>query len=103
MKKPYLIGLFQSLGVIIYCALLALFFTAMDSIMTSQEQVVVMAIMLVIFVFSAAVTGLAVFGYPAYLVFNKKVKPALQVLGFTFLYFLAAIIITVLILTCLSV
>jgi hypothetical protein len=46
-------------------------------------------------VFSAAVTGSIVFGYPAYLFFKeKKVKEPLLILAFTSLYCLIILAIT---------
>ena len=75
--------------------------TAMNQIMQTQEEIIMIATMLVLLVFSAAVTGSLVFGYPAYLAMQKKLKAAITLLGFTFLYFLGAIIIAVLILACL--
>lgn len=57
--------------------------------------------MLTLLVFSAAVSGSIVFGYPAYLTLVKnKIKEALTILAFTLLYTLGIILITaILILT----
>jgi hypothetical protein len=41
--------------------------------------------MLTLLVFSAAMMGTIIFGYPVYLVINKEIKPALKILLFTFL------------------
>jgi hypothetical protein len=52
--------------------------------------------MLNLLVFSAAVTGSMVFGFPVYLALVKnKIKEALTILTFTALYALAIILITV--------
>jgi hypothetical protein len=96
LKKltPNSIGLLQAIGVIIYCSIIAGFFYLMEKISPEPPMMMTgVALMLFLFVFSAAVTGLLVFGYPAYLAINKNVKEALRVLGFTFLYSLLIIII----------
>jgi predicted lysophospholipase L1 biosynthesis ABC-type transport system permease subunit len=83
MKKTYLIGLLQAIGVIGYCVLIALLFNFLGK--TNQEPGFLgIAAMLVVLVFSAAISGSIVFGYPAYLFFKEgKIKESLQVLLFT--------------------
>jgi len=94
--KPEIVGLLQSLGVLLYCALLAGFFLAMERVMPKGPNILGWILILFLLVLSAAVTGLLVFGYPVYLALNKKVKEALKVLGYTFLYCLGIILIVVL-------
>lgn len=100
-EKPSTIGLCQALGVAIYCGLIALFFNFMSKSLPEPPGFFGFFMMLVIFVFSAAVTGSLVFGYPAYLALVKnKVADALNILAFTLLFAFAIIIITmILILT----
>lgn len=85
LKKmsPSVIGLSQSLGVAIYTILISLFFRLMGKIADAPDGVVGIALMLFLLVFSVAIVGLLVFGYPAYLAINKKVKEALAVLSYT--------------------
>ncbi len=64
--------------------------------MSKRPNILGWILMLFLLVFSAAVTGLLVFGYPVYLVLNKKIKEALKVLGYTFLYCLGIILIVIL-------
>lgn len=59
-------------------------------------------LILVLLVFSAAVTGSIVFGYPAYLALNKRIKEALSILAFTLLYCLIIILAIVIIIASLS-
>lgn len=87
-----LVGLMQALGVAVYCGLVAGFFQIVKNNPVQQEGFFVAALMLVLLVFSAAMVGSIIFGYPAYLVLNKRTKEALTVLGFTFLFCLAIII-----------
>lgn len=91
MNKP-LIGLIQALGVAIYCGLIAGFFQLAKSNPVEPEGILIAGFMLVLLVFSVAVVGSIIFGYPAYLVVNKRVREALAVLGFTLAFCLIIIL-----------
>jgi len=97
LKKlsPNTIGLLQSIAVAIYCSLVAGFFQVMDKFGPKVKIPEISMILLILFllVFSAAVSGLLVFGYPAYLMLHKDAKRALQILGCTFLYSLLILIV----------
>jgi dipeptide/tripeptide permease len=89
MKKlnPSLIGLLQAIGVIIYCVLIAALLNFLGRAGLEPPGIFGFAAILVILVFSAAVTGSIVFGYPVYLFFkDKKIKEPLLILAFTALY-----------------
>jgi len=88
-------GLFQALGISAYCILVVLFFKVMENSNLQPNQMVVGALVLIVLVLSAAICGLIVFGRPLYLVINKKVKEALIILSYTFLYLLAIILIII--------
>ena len=90
-KDPYLIGLYQALGVVGYAFLISNLFFVLEKIAVAPPNYLGFTLILVLLVFSAAVTGSIVFGYPAYLAFNKKTKEAISVLGFTLLYGLGLI------------
>ncbi len=93
-KSPLLVGFLQALGVTVYCFLIIGFFYLMEkySPTSSEPQFFGAAIMLIIFVFSAAITGSIVFGYPAYLILKQnKVKEGLQTLGYFALFLLGVI------------
>ena len=94
-KSPMLIGLLQALGVAIYCLLIGTFFWNMDRYVDKPGNVMTIALMLILLVFSAGLTGLIVFGYPVYLALQKRIKEALQILGYTFLYVLFIIIVVI--------
>lgn len=91
--SPALLGLLQALGVAIYCLIIGFFFRYMTNSNVSEPNILIPTLMLTILVFSAAVTGLTVFGRPAYLVTQKKIKDALYLLGYTFLFLFFIIII----------
>ncbi len=59
-------------------------------------------LILILLVFSVAISGAIVFGYPAYLVLKGKIKEALSVFAYTLLYCLGFIIIFIIILTVLK-
>jgi hypothetical protein len=96
--KPYLIGLFQALGISVYCVLVVLFFQIMENNPIKSNKLITGLLILIILVFSVAICGLIVFGRPVYLAINKKIKEALNILTYTFLYLIAIIIIIILLL-----
>jgi len=91
--NPAVVGLFQSLLVAVYCSGVGAFIFYMGS-SSIQPGYLGVFLMLVLFVFSAAVTGTLVFGLPVYLALKNKVKESLSILGFTLLYSAAIILIT---------
>lgn len=101
MKKLNLstIGLLQALGVAVYCALVVGIMNWFGQVFFAPPGFWGSLLILVLLVFSAAVSGSIVFGYSAYLFLkHKKTKEPLSILAFTLLYCLAIImIITVLI------
>lgn len=94
-EKPSTIGLCQALGVTVYCGLIAFLFNYLTKAIPSGPGFFGFYFMLILFVFSAAVTGSMVFGYPLYLVLVKnKIKEALTILAFTLAYTFGIIFIT---------
>ena len=96
-EKPATVGLCQALFVTVYCGLIAILFNFLTkAIPEDPPGFFGFFFMLVLLVFSAAVTGSLVFGYPAYLVLAKnKIKEALTILAFTLAFSLAIILLTV--------
>ena len=91
---PSTLGLLQAIAVILYCALVAGFFSTMTK-SPVQPGFFGFFLMLILLVFSAAATGSMVFGYPAYLALVKnKIKEALMILAFTLLFSLVIILLT---------
>ena len=94
-EKPATVGLCQALGVTVYCGLVALLFNYLTKAIPAGPGFFGFFFMLVLLVFSAAVTGSVVFGYSAYLVLvRNKIKEALTILTFTLFYSLVIILIT---------
>lgn len=84
--SPVLVGFLQSVGVAIYCALVSLFFWSMGNNLDEPPQILGMATMLFLLVFSVAVCGTLVFGYPSYLMIGQNIKRALHILAYTLLF-----------------
>ena len=97
-SKLSFIGFLQALSLIIYCSLISGLFRLADNFITGPPVFLTTALMLLLFVFSAAVTGSIVFGYPVYLALNQHIKEALFVFAYTLLYCLLIIIVMVVIL-----
>jgi hypothetical protein len=93
-QNPSLVGFLQALGVTIYCVLISGFFFLMEE-MSAKPGYFGIVLMLILLVFSAAVTGMLVFGYPVYLAMNSRIKEAVRVLVYTLLYGLAITIILI--------
>ena len=97
-SKASLIGFLQALCLIVYCSLIAGLFRFADNFITGAPGFLITAFMLLLFVFSAAVTGSIVFGYSFYLALNQQIKEALSVFAYTILFCLAIIVAIVIIL-----
>ena len=96
-KKPNLslIGFFQALGLMVYCSLIAGLFWLAHRYLEAPPQFLATFIFLLLFVFSAAVTGSIVFAFPVYLTLNNKIIEALTVFFYTLVYCLIIIIVAV--------
>ena len=94
-EKLSTIGLCQALFVTVYCGLVALLFNYLTKAIPSGPGFFGFFFMLILLVFSAAVTGSVVFGYPVYLALAKnKIKEALTILAFTLAFSLVIILLT---------
>jgi len=105
MKKLNLstIGLLQALGLTVYCALVVGVMHWFGQVFFAPPGFWGSLLILVLLVFSAAVSGSIVFGYSAYLFLKyKKTKEPLSILAFTLLYCLAIIIIIVILIVALA-
>ncbi|MFC1512218.1 hypothetical protein ACFL5H_03375 [Candidatus Latescibacterota bacterium] len=96
-KNPSLslIGFFQALGLIVYCSFIAGLFWLADTYLKAPPQFLAFFIFLLLFVFSAAVTGSIVFAFPVYLTLNQRISEALTVFFYTLLYCLIIILLAV--------
>ena len=85
--KLYLIGLWQALGVVAYCALVGGFIWYGERLFGKLEPGYLnVVLVLMLLVFSVALVGSILFAYPAYLSLNQKIKEALTLVAYTLLY-----------------
>ena len=92
--SPALVGFLQAISVTSYCFLIATFVWAMgNNFEHNAPEFLVGSIMLSLLVFSAAVCGILVFAYPAYLFIQKEIKRALSILAYHLLYTIIILII----------
>jgi len=102
-KKSIKFGILGGILEAVYCALIALLFFGFGRVFqgTPDNQVLAPLIMLLILVISVAISGFLVFGYPAYLVYQRQFKEgiytALLSLATLFIIFSLIVSITVLI------
>jgi len=99
----FLIGFLQALGVIAYCVLAGGFFWLANNFLAAPPVFLASVLMLVFLVFSVALSGVIVFGYPAHLALNQRFKEALFLLIYTLLYTLGFVIVIVIIITALGI
>ena len=91
------IGFLQAVLVVIYCVVISGFFWLMEEQGIHPPRILVSMLMLLLLVFSVAVSGVLVFGYPTYIALNKKdFKKSLAILGYTFLFFILIIVLILL-------
>ncbi|MBU0648965.1 hypothetical protein KJ969_02585 [Patescibacteria group bacterium] len=92
-------ALLSALGELLYIGLVVLFLQFGNAFLPlNASGAFAGVIMLLLFVFSALVSGLIVLAYPAMLALKGEVKPALTMLGWTAVFLLIAFLLAVLIL-----
>ncbi|MFH1631724.1 MAG: hypothetical protein ABIA47_01715 [bacterium] len=94
IKKPALAGLLQAIGVAAYVTTISAIMMMLGNSVIDPSEMIMGVIILMLLVFSAAITGALVFGYPVYLAHNKKIKEALQTFGYT-LFYMALIVLLI--------
>jgi len=94
-SSPQVVGFYQALGALLYVGVVSILIRYLGNFGPDKPGFLGMMLMLFLLVFSAAMCGIIVFGYPAYLGMHNRVKEALSVLGYTFMYSLFIIIILV--------
>lgn len=94
-EKVWKVGLLQALLIALYCAGIATFFNFISQAIP-RPGFYGFFLMLVLLVFSAAVTGCLVFAYPTYLaVIKQKIGQAAAVLAYTLIFSSAIILGTI--------
>jgi len=97
--NPSLIGFLQALAMAAYCFLISGFFQFGNIFFPEQSTFWIPVLILILLVFSAAITGTIVFGYSVYLALNQRIKEALSIFFYTLLYSLGMIGIVIILLT----
>lgn len=84
-KNIFKFGIGGGILEILYILLIAWIITGLDSVMNQTNPIISILSFLLLFVFSAAVSGFLVLGYPAYLGLQKKLSEAFLTLLTTIL------------------
>lgn len=84
-KEIYKYGIGGGILEILYILLVAWFMNSLDNTMNQSEPIMSIMSVLLLFVFSASVSGFLVLGYPAYLALQKRLQEAFMTLLTTIL------------------
>lgn len=96
--KNWKMGILAGLAESIYCGLIALMlWYGSEFLSDKMSQVLGSLFGLILLVFSVAVSGVLVFGYPVYLAVEKKYKQAFQTIGITLLTIFLVLVIVLII------
>lgn len=99
-SKIFIFSLINAVGVFVYVALVAWLMMNGERIFGKMQNFWGPVAFLLLFIFSALVTGLLVFGRPVYLWLNNNKKEAIKMLLFTvadlFVITLAALLVNIL-------
>jgi len=90
--KVFKYGFGSAILEIIYCALVAWLLTSFEHV-APQPGVMFPVFMLLLVVFSAALSGFLIFGYPVYLVVQKEIRSAIMTMSVSLATLLIAAII----------
>ncbi|MEI7498338.1 MAG: hypothetical protein WCK11_03590 [Candidatus Falkowbacteria bacterium] len=80
-QKHALIGFFLAIGLFVYVLLVVFFLSHAERLFGKMQGLIAPATFLLLFVFSALVSGLLVLGYPLWLYFEGRKKEALVAFG----------------------
>jgi len=83
MTKIITRALINAIGTTTYIILVASFMFSLQTIVPKEDTIFVIASILLLFVCSAAITGLLIFGKPVMLYIDGKNKEAVSLLGYT--------------------
>ena len=76
MKSFLIVGLLQAVGLAAYCMLVAAFMQALVGAFPRGPSILGVTLLLLLFVFSAVISGSIVLGYPASLVLRGSIREA---------------------------
>ena len=83
MNKIIKHAFIDAFGTVIYIILIVSFMYSLQSIAPKEDIILVPIAMLLLFVFSAALTGVLVFGKPILWYIDGKKKEAISLMGYT--------------------
>jgi len=96
MKPILKTALFNSLATAVYVSAIGLFFFYVNKLNLKSSTPLIPIFMLMLFVFSAALTGTLVFGKPILWYLDGKKKEALSLLAYTLgIFFIIALLVFV--------
>lgn len=96
--KNIKMGVLGGLAESIYCGLIALLLWNGDNFFNNTfDEAIAPLFVLILLVLSVAISGVLVFGYPAYLAVEKKYKQAFQTVGITLLTIFVVLVIVLII------
>jgi hypothetical protein len=90
-------GIGGAVAEIVYVLLIVGLFSVLEKILATPPQFIGFLFMLLLFVFSAGISGLFVFGMPLYLALQKKYTEAISMIFVTFATLFASLILILLI------
>ncbi|MBN1326092.1 hypothetical protein JW977_03905 [Candidatus Falkowbacteria bacterium] len=88
-KEIYKYGIGGGILQILYILMVAWFINSMDKAESQSDPIINIMSVLLLFVFSATISGFFVLGYPAYLALQKRLQEAFLTLLVTILTLLA--------------
>mgnify|MGYP003392708374 CR=1 FL=1 len=98
-SRVALYSIMNTVGVVLYIALVAWFMTNAENFSSQMpHSILVPMVFLTLFVFSAAVVGLLIFGRPIYMFMNGSKKESLAMLSYTILALFVFLIIGMMVL-----
>jgi len=76
-ENYWMFGLSAALIEAVYCFFIAVLMNFLNTIIIGPGDIITFLLLLIIMVFSAALSGFLIFGYPIYLVFKKQYQEAI--------------------------
>jgi hypothetical protein len=95
-KEIFKFGIGGGIAEIIYVLLVAFLFTNLENLLPTPPALFGFFFFLLLFVFSAAISGLLVLGYPIYLAIKKRLQEAIMTFIVTLLTILTGFVIIIL-------
>jgi len=92
-------ALLDALGTAVYIILVVSFMFSLQSFASKPDNILIPMAMLMLFVFSAALTSFLVFGKPVFLFIEGKKKEAVKMISYTLLFLFLLTLLAFIVLT----